>query len=195
MTILSAPASAASTSSLLSSEEHPLKEQRRRLQETQNKIIEIDRIKTQLQQLLQPDKGRGYARRSSTTSEASSWSIASTSSMGSESLASDIKGRELLVPLSSIAYVPGTISKREIDEEDDDGDSTPIVYMRKNDGTGSKEAEGLILLDDVTNGKEKENYEEMTIPAAIAALDAQKLGEQAYTATMRCSDLTSLYLV
>lgn len=176
MTILPAPAArgpAASTSQLSPSESHPLKEQRRRLLEVQNQITQIDRTKTQLQLLL-PLKGEGNSRRLSSSSEASSWSIASTSSKGS--VASEIKGRELLLPLSSVAFVAATISATY--GAGDEEEESPSIFVRKNvSTTGGDSVEGLVLFDEARSGAVKEDYEELSVASAIARLEEQRQSE------------------
>ena len=183
MTILSAPAAVASTSQHPGSPhalaQHPLKEKRRQLQDTQARIAHIDRIRAQLEALEPRHRGR-RSRRASTSSAASSWSVASTGSDGS--FASELKGRELLVPLAGVAFVPATVQKSMAvtaqggtsgnDDDEDDEEGIQVAFIR----ASGQAKEQLVRIDAAEIGKE---YREMTIEEALAYLDEKEAGEKA----------------
>lgn len=151
-----------------STSQHSLKEQRHQLQEIQSQIAHVDRIKSQLEQLL-PHRDGKRTRRLSSSSETSSWSLASTSSKGS--IASDIKGKKLLVPIAGVAFVPATISQTSQGNLDEERTS---VFVRSilEGSAREEEIEKLVSIEERRGGK----YREITITQAIAQLEEQRQG-------------------
>lgn len=160
--------SSTSTITAASKPQHPLKEKRRQLQGIQSQIAHIDRIKLQLEQLL-PNQDGKRTRRLSSSSEASSWSVASTSSK--DSIASDIRGRELLVPIAGVAFAPATISQAFQDGMEEESQSIFIKSYSGNDGKAGLEK--LISLEEAKRGQ----YKKVTIAQAMAHLEEQKQGK------------------